>query len=146
VNLNSFLRTPRVSNFFELPAPRLFESASGLHGWLKQKVSFSRETNHCPVACHQYKARCHCTHYIPLFLALAFSSSSAFTIYCSMADTTTRAPVALVTSSANANDSGHDSRTESTVMAASSSPTHGTTKMAEGEIPELTDFFKKTTA
>jgi hypothetical protein len=30
-------------------------------------------------------------------------------------------------------------------MAASSSPTHGATKMAEGEIPELTDFFKKTT-
>jgi hypothetical protein len=29
-------------------------------------------------------------------------------------------------------------------MAASSSPTHGATKMAEGEIPELTDFFKKT--
>jgi hypothetical protein len=29
-------------------------------------------------------------------------------------------------------------------MAASSSPTHGTTKMAEGEIPEVTDFFKKT--
>jgi hypothetical protein len=30
-------------------------------------------------------------------------------------------------------------------MAASYSPTHGATKMAEGEIPELTDFFKKTT-
>jgi hypothetical protein len=30
-------------------------------------------------------------------------------------------------------------------MAASSSPTCGATKMVEGEIPELTDFFKKTT-
>jgi hypothetical protein len=45
---------------------------------------------------------------------------------------------------ANDDDSGHDSGVESTVMVASSSPTHGTVKMAEGEIPELTDFFKKT--
>jgi hypothetical protein len=34
---------------------------------------------------------------------------------------------------------------ESTAMVASSSVTHGATKMAEGEILELTDFFKKTT-
>jgi hypothetical protein len=34
---------------------------------------------------------------------------------------------------------------KSTVMAASSSPTRGAAKMAEGEIPELTDFFKQTT-
>jgi hypothetical protein len=34
---------------------------------------------------------------------------------------------------------------ESTTMAASSSPTRDTAKMAEGEISELTDFFKKTT-
>jgi hypothetical protein len=31
------------------------------------------------------------------------------------------------------------------VVVASSSPTRGATKMAEGEIPELSDFFKKTT-
>jgi hypothetical protein len=79
------------------------------------------------------------------FLALAFSSSIAFTIYCSMADTTARSPAALVTSSANTDDSRHDSGTESTVMAASSSPTRGAAKMAEGEILKLTDFFKKTT-
>jgi hypothetical protein len=79
------------------------------------------------------------------FLALAFSSSITFTIYCSMADTTVHALAALVASSANADDSRHDSRTESTTMAASSSPTHGATKMVEGEIPELIDFFKKTT-
>jgi hypothetical protein len=62
-----------------------------------------------------------------------------------MADTTVHAPTALIASLANADDSGHDSGTESTVMAASSSPTHGATKMAEGEILKLTDFFKKTT-
>jgi hypothetical protein len=131
--------------FFELPAPRLFESASRLCGWLKQKVSFPRETNRRPVACHQYKARRCCTHCVPSFLALAFLSSIAFTIYCSMADTTGRAPAALVASSANADDSGHDSRMESIAMATSSSPTHDAAKMAEGEIMELTDFFKKMT-
>jgi hypothetical protein len=47
--------------------------------------------------------------------------------------------------SVNADDSGHDSRIESTAMAASSSPTRGMTKTVEGEISELTDFFKKTT-
>jgi hypothetical protein len=62
-----------------------------------------------------------------------------------MADTTARAPIALVASSANTDESGHDFRTESTAMDTSSYPTHGAAKMAEGEIPELTDFFKKTT-
>jgi hypothetical protein len=63
-----------------------------------------------------------------------------------MADTTVHAPAAPVAPSANADDSGHDSGVKSTVMTSSSSPTHGTIKMAEGEILELTDFFKKTTA
>jgi hypothetical protein len=62
-----------------------------------------------------------------------------------MADTTIHAPAAPVAPSANADDSGHDSRAESTAMLASSSPTPGATKMAEGEIPELTDFLNKMT-
>jgi hypothetical protein len=62
-----------------------------------------------------------------------------------MANNTVHAPAALVASSANADDSGHDSEMKSTTMAASSSPTHGATTMAKGEIPELTNFFKKTT-
>jgi hypothetical protein len=62
-----------------------------------------------------------------------------------MADNTVHAFIALVASSANANDSGHDSGTESTAIEASSSPTRGATKILEGEIPKLTDFFKKTT-
>jgi hypothetical protein len=99
--------------------------------------------NHRPIACHPNKDGCHCTHCVPSFLTLAFSSSIAFTIYCSMADTT--APAALIALSANAGDSGHDSGMESTMMAASSSPTRGAIKMAEGEIPELTNFFKKMT-
>jgi hypothetical protein len=61
-----------------------------------------------------------------------------------MADTIVHAPATLVAPSASADDSGHDSGAESAAMAASS-PTHGATRMAAGEIPELTDFFKKTT-
>jgi hypothetical protein len=34
---------------------------------------------------------------------------------------------------------------ESAAIVASSSPTRGATRMVKGEIPELTDFFKKTT-
>jgi hypothetical protein len=63
-----------------------------------------------------------------------------------MADTTVHDPVAPIAPSVNDDDSGHDSRVESTVMVASSSPSRGTTKMVDEEIPELTDFFKKTTA
>jgi hypothetical protein len=101
--------------------------------------------NHQPIACHPYKAERHHTYCIPSFLTLALSPSTAFTIYYSMADTTVHAHSALIASSANTDDSGHDSRMESTVMTASSSPTRGTTKMAEGKIPELTDFFKTMT-
>jgi hypothetical protein len=101
--------------------------------------------NHHPIACHQYKAGHHCTRCVPLFLFLAFSSSSAFIIYCSVADTTARAPAALIASSTKADDSGHDSGMESTTMVSSSSPTRGSAKMVEREIPELTDFFKKMT-
>jgi hypothetical protein len=62
-----------------------------------------------------------------------------------MADTTVHDPAAPVAPSVNDDDSGHDSGVESTAMATSSSPTRGTTKMADGEILELTHFFKKTT-
>jgi hypothetical protein len=103
--------------------------------------SFSRETNRRPIVYHPYKAGRHCTHCVPSFLTLAFSSSIAFTFYYSMADTAVHDPAALVAPSVNDDDSG----AESIVMIASSSPTCGTTKMADGEIPELTNFFKKTT-
>jgi hypothetical protein len=62
-----------------------------------------------------------------------------------MVDTTVHAPAALVAPSVSADDSGYNSRTESATMLAFSSPTRGATRMAKGEITELTDFFKKTT-
>jgi hypothetical protein len=61
-----------------------------------------------------------------------------------MADTTVHAPATPIAPSASVDDSGHDSRAESAAMAASS-PTHGATRMAKGEILELTDFFKNMT-
>jgi hypothetical protein len=100
--------------------------------------------NHRPIACHPHKAGHHYTYCIPSFLTLAFSSSISFTIHFSMADTTVHAPAAPVVPPASAEDSGHDSGAESAVMA-TSSPTRGATRMAVGEIPKLTDFFKKTT-
>jgi hypothetical protein len=54
-------------------------------------------------------------------------------------------PIAFITLSTNTDNSGHESETKSTAMAVSSSPTRGAAKMAEGEISELIDFFKKTT-
>jgi hypothetical protein len=135
---------PQISKSFELPTPRLLASVSGLRGRLKQKLTFSREMNHHPVVCHPHKAGHHCTHCTLSFLAVAFSSSIAFIIHCSMADTTVHAPAAPVALSASTDDSAHDSGAESAAMVASS-PTRGTTRMAVGEIPELTDFFKKMT-
>jgi hypothetical protein len=45
---------------------------------------------------------------------------------------------------ADDDDTGSDSRVESNAMM-TSSPTHGVALMAKGEIPELSDFFKKMT-
>jgi hypothetical protein len=42
------------------------------------------------------------------------------------------------------NDSRNDSGLESTVRATSSSLTRGAAVMADGKIPEMFDFFKKT--
>jgi hypothetical protein len=49
------------------------------------------------------------------------------------------------TNSSIDNDVGSDSGAESTTMTTSSSPTHGASLMAKGEISELMDFFKRTT-
>jgi hypothetical protein len=135
---------PRISKPFEFPTPRLLASASGLHGRLKQKVTFFLGKNHRPIACHPHKAGRHCTHCTPSFLSLTFSSSIAFIIHCSMADTTVHAPAAPVAPSASADDSGHDAGAKSDAMTASS-PTRGATRMVAGEIPKLTNFLKKTT-
>jgi hypothetical protein len=97
-----------------------------------------------PVACHPHKSSRHCTHCTLSFLSFAFSSSIAFIIHCSMANTTIHAPAAPVAPSASADDSGHDSGAKSAAMTASS-PTHGATRMVAREIPKLTDFFKKMT-
>jgi hypothetical protein len=50
----------------------------------------------------------------------------------------------VLSQSASVDDSRHDSGAKSVTMVASS-PSRGATRMAAGEISELTDFFKKTT-
>jgi hypothetical protein len=50
-----------------------------------------------------------------------------------MADTTIHAPAAPIVSPASADDSGRDSRAESAMMVASSSPTRGATRMVKGD-------------
>jgi hypothetical protein len=62
-----------------------------------------------------------------------------------MADATIHDLAPPVAPSVNSEYSWNDSRVESIAMTTSSSPTRGAAKMADGEIPELMDFFKKTT-
>jgi hypothetical protein len=64
---------------------------------------------------------------------------------CSMADATIHDPTPPVAPSVNDEDSGNESGVENVAMVTSSSLTHGATKMADGEIPKLTNFFKKIT-
>jgi hypothetical protein len=58
-----------------------------------------------------------------------------------MVDTTIHDPAPLIAPLIN----DEDSRAESIAMVTSSSPTRGAAKMADMEIPELADFFKKMT-
>jgi hypothetical protein len=62
-----------------------------------------------------------------------------------MAYATIHDPAPPVAPSVNDKDSKNDFWPESIAMVTSSSPTRGATKMADGKIPELTYFFKKTT-
>jgi hypothetical protein len=61
-----------------------------------------------------------------------------------MANTSVPRPTSPSAPSINGDDSGYNSTMESAAMVTSSSPTRGVIKMDDGEIPELTDFFKKT--
>jgi hypothetical protein len=65
----------------------------------------------------------------------------ALPILCSMAERPSRDPI--VANPSVDEDTGNDSGAES-VAAMASSPTCGAALMAKGEIPELSDFFKKT--
>jgi hypothetical protein len=62
-----------------------------------------------------------------------------------MVDTIIHDPAPLVALSVNDEDSRNDSEVKSVAMVTSSSPTCDATKMVDGKISELTDFFKKTT-
>jgi hypothetical protein len=112
---------------------------------------FSYEMNLHPIVYHAYKAG-HTEHVsshhfslLPSHLSSYFQSFLAtcyFTpILCSMAEGPSCDPT--ITNPPADKDTRSDSRAKSIAVMASS-PTHGATLMAKGEIPELSDFFKKT--
>jgi hypothetical protein len=78
-------------------------------------------------------------------LPLLFTNCRTISTPCSMANATIHDPAPPVAPSINDEDFGNDSGAASIAMVTSSSLTRGAAKMADGEILELTDFFKKTT-
>jgi hypothetical protein len=93
---------------------------------------------------------------IKLSMSHPIASHSCLPIffYYSLTCYTASAPHSLATESASNlpptnptidDDAGSDSKPESTTMTTSSSSTRGASLMVKGEIPKLTDFFKRTT-
>jgi hypothetical protein len=89
----------------------------------------------------------HCFSLLPSHPLLPLLSTACCIIStpCSMADVAIHDSTPPTAPSVNNEESGNDSGAESTAIATSSSPTRAATKMADGEIPELTDFFNKMT-
>jgi hypothetical protein len=120
---------------------RLLNPASVSRGQLKQKgILFSRETNRLAIICCTYKTGRYCARQVPSLSPLPIR----LPFYCSMVNTSVPRPSSLSAPLINDDDSGYNSVMESAAMVTSSSPTHDVIKMDDGEIPELTDFFKKT--
>jgi hypothetical protein len=142
---------PLTSKSFKLPIFWLLDLAFRSCGWLKQKcIFFLRETNCHIVACCTYNAGAaehvlsHRFSLLPYHLSCYFQSSlatccTAPTLH-SMVKGPTRDPT--VANPLADEDTGSDSGAES-VTATTSSPTCGATLMAKGEVPKLSDFFKK---
>jgi hypothetical protein len=76
-------------------------------------------------------------------LPLLFTTCYTVSTPCSMADTTIHDLAPFIAPSVNDEDFKNDSGAESVAMTTSSSQTCGATKMADEEILELMDFFKK---
>jgi hypothetical protein len=107
--------------------------------------------NHHTVACYTYKVSAaehvlsHRFSLLPSHLSYYFQSfqllSAALPILCFMAEGPSHDPI--ITNPLADEDTRNDYGVES-VTATTSSPTHGAALMAKGEIPELSDFVKKT--
>jgi hypothetical protein len=127
----------------------LLNLTSGSHGWLKQKDIFflGQRIIIVPPAAPIKLVPLSISHPIIsrsclLIFSCYFHSCCATTSLNSMA---TKSAVDLPPTNPSIDDNvGGDSGVESTAMTTSSSPTRGTFLMMNGEIPELTDFFKKT--
>jgi hypothetical protein len=82
-----------------------------------------------------------CLLIFPATFTLFQLLAAAISILCFMAEGPSHDPI--ITNPPADEDTGNDSWAES-VAAMTSSPTRGAALMAKGEIPELSDFFKKT--
>jgi hypothetical protein len=116
---------------------------------LKQKdIFFSWETNHHPIVCRAYKAdgtehvSFHHFSLMPSHLSCYLHPCCIAPMLYTLADGLVYDPAAINPSVDESTRS--DSEVESAAMTTFSSSTHGISMMMKGEIPELTDFFKKT--
>jgi hypothetical protein len=82
-------------------------------------------------------------HFHLLIFCFCVITHYAITAPHSMAKATTNKPL-LVNPSAGEDDVRNNSMSESAMKATSSSPIRGVALMADGKIPEMSDFFKKT--
>jgi hypothetical protein len=143
-----FSGTPQTSKYFKLPPFWLLDSAYGLREWLKQKAPFSGKMNHHTIACSTYKAdtaehiSSHHFSFSPSHLSCYLHPRCIASTLRSMAEGPAHNPT--IANPPADEGTRSDSEAESTAKTTSSSPTHGASMMAKGEIPELTDFFKKT--
>jgi hypothetical protein len=109
---------------------------------------FSWEVNHHTVAWHAYKAdatahaKSHHFHFLTFQPSLLFATHCATPVSHSMAKET--AHDLRLTDKPTDDEAQSDSGMESVALMTSSSPTLAVVKMADGQIPELLDFFKKT--
>jgi hypothetical protein len=77
--------------------------------------------------------------YLPIFSCYSHTCCTAPTLHSMSTNSASNHPP---TNSLIDDDAGSDSEAESTVITTSSSLTHDASLMANGEIPDLTDFFK----
>jgi hypothetical protein len=149
---SSFSGTPQISKSFKLPTFWLLDSASGLCGLLKWKDPFfigKRIVTLSPTipikaallsTSRPIASRSYLLIFPPTFNLFQILAA-ALPILCFMDEGPSHDPI--VTNPPTDEDIRNDSRAES-VAAMTSSLTHGAALMAKGEIPELSDFFKKT--
>jgi hypothetical protein len=145
---SSFSGTPRISKYFKLPTFCLLDSVSRLRGLLKLKGPFFLRKQIVTLSSAIL------IRPTPLSTSHPITSRSCLLIFPSTFNffqlLTTALPILCFMTEGPSHDHivtdyGADYGAES-VAATTSSPTRGAALMAKGEILELSNFFKKTSA